>query len=479
MRKKNKKLENEQLVMQGVPPKKEEPLCDTQNIDETVKSEVSEGQISVFDDLSQDAIIDETVARERLKEAIESDKPKKKKKSVITNLIFLALNICVLGFIINSCLKETGGTSAIGEIFKVQGSRMWWLLGGLGLFALMFLADTMIFYCLIKRSTGKGRFGVAYKVSAVGKYFDAITPFSVGGQPSQILNLTRAGISPGIATSIPIIKLIIYNIVYTVVILILYIFGVPFISSSASFGWSFLFIFFKIFAFIGMIFTALVSVLFILIGSGKIVGRSLVRWVVRIGYKLRLVKDYRKSYNKIMSQVLEYQSSIKYLRKNKGTLCACIFFSLIEALSYFAISFMVVMALGTSLPTTFVGVMSLLFSCMARFVVCQMAAVVIPLPGGTGMMEISFYFMFGVEALLGNTNVALGLLAWRFLTYYFTIIQGFIVSTTDSIVRLVRAKKANKANGESKTAGENILQIPSENVEDDAGLQENLQKPND
>ena len=73
-----------------------------------------------------------------------------------------------------------------------------------------------------------------------------------------------------------------------------------------------------------------------------------------------------------------------------------------------------------------------------------MAAVVIPLPGGTGMMEFAFIAMFGVSTLIGNKYIVLGLLAWRFLTYYFPIVQGFIISTTDSIVRVVRAKKELK-----------------------------------
>jgi len=441
---KKKGRKNEQLLMDGVSPEKVDRFSQEQNIspEEEVVVQVSEGQMSVFDGEITDSMIDPTLAEEKLKEAIETEKPKKKKKSIITNLIFLAINVLVLGFIISACLNEADGVP-LDAIFAQQGKKLWWLVAGIGLFIIMFFADTMMIYCLIKRSTGKGRFGVSYKVSSVGKYFDAITPFSVGGQPSQILNLTRAGISPGISTSIPIIKLIIYNIVYTVVILTCLIFAVPFIPISSVLN-SLLLTLFKIFAYIGLIFTALTSVVFILIGSGKIVGRSLVRWIVRLGYKLRIVKDYRKSYNKVMKQVLEYQSSMKYLRNNKGTLFACIFFALLEIFAYFAIPFTVVMALT---PTTIVGfdsIMMTLLICITQFIICQMAAVVIPLPGGTGMMEFSFIALFGVSSLIGPTNIVWGLLAWRFLTYYFTIVQGFIVSTTDSVIRMVRTRKANK-----------------------------------
>jgi len=428
--------------MKGVPPKKEELISLEENLPEE-KHNVSEGQVSVFDSSSiGETIIDPELVEERLKEAIETEKPKKKKKSIITNLIFLALNVFVLAFIINTFLNETDGV-ALKDIISLQGKKLWWLVLGLGLFVVMFFADTMMLYCLIKRSTGKGRFLTSYKVSATGKYFDAITPFSVGGQPAQILSLSKSGIPLGIATSIPIIKIIIYNIVYTVVIFCFLVFAVPFIPVTSALN-GLLFTLFKIFAYAGLIFTAMTSVVFILIGSGKLVGRSVVRWIVRLGYKLRIVKDYRKSYNKIMNQVLEYQSSIKYLKNNKGTLFSCIFFALLEVLAYFAIPFAVVMAFTPTSVVGFVPTIWILFVCMTNVIVCQMAAVIIPLPGGTGMMEFSFIALFGVSTLIGATNVVWGLLAWRFLTYYFTIIQGFVVSTTDSVVRMVKARKVAK-----------------------------------
>lgn len=440
MRKK-KQLENEQLLMLGVKEGSKEPDFSAQ---EKIGEEntISEGQVSFFEDVEKDAMIDESLAREKLSEAIETQKPKKKRKSIITNLIFLVINVCVLGFIINACLKETNGIS-IKEIVQTQGNRLWWLLGGVLLFFLMFFADAMIFFFLIKKSTGKSKFFTAYKVSAVGKYFDAITPFSVGGQPSQILNLTRANISPGIATSIPIIKLIIYNIVYTIILALFFIFGIPFLPTSSSLN-ELLLILFKIFAAIGIIVTALASFVFILVGSGKIVGRSLVRGIVKMGYAFRIVKDYRKTYNKIMRQVLEYQSSISYLNKHKGTLAICVAFCLLEVFAYFSIPFTVVMAFSNIQLLSAKAVFTLLCICITKFIICQMASVVIPLPGGTGMMEFSFIAMFGVSSLIGSKYIVLGLLAWRFLTYYFPIVQGFTISTIDSIVRVVKSKKELK-----------------------------------
>ena len=437
MAKKKLPKENQQIIMQGVQEENVKHDFSEQNIQE--EAVVSEGQISIFENVAQDAMIDEQVARDRLEEAIEAEKPKKKRKSVITNLIFLAINIAIMFFIIRSGLKEANGMP-FSKIIHTQGVRLWWLAGGLALFAIMFFADSMIFVKLIKNATGKNKPWLAYKVSAVGRYVDNITPFSVGGQPSQILNLTRAGMSPGVATSIPIIKLIVHNTVYSIILILIFVFGLPFLPPSTYLN-ELLMILLKIFAVIGIFFTVLFNMIYVLIGNGKIVGRSLVRFVVRLGYGLRIVKDYRKSYNKIMKQVLEYQSSIAYLKKNKKTMIACIIYSIIDVLAYFAIPFMVVMAFSSIELNSFSAFISLLWICMTKFVIGQMAAVVIPLPGGTGMMEFSFIAMFGVASLIGDAYIIWGLLAWRLFTYYLIILQGFIISTGSSIKRLVIAKK--------------------------------------
>ena len=439
MKKKNK---NEQIIMEGVAPLKEANFSQEENA-EKENFKISEGQISI-DDISS-GMIDESLVEIKLKEALETEKPKSKKKSLITNLIFLAINILIMVFIVKACLGETKGVP-LNEIIKRQGNKLWWLMGGLGLILLMFFADTMMFYFLVKKSTGKKRFGLSCKVSVIGKYYDNITPFAVGGQPSQIMNLARGGVSAGVATSIPVIKLIIYNITYTLIIFLFLVFGMPFLPIESNLV-EFFKIFLKFFAVLGLVFTALAGALFMLIGNGKIIGRSAVRWIVRLGYKMHIVKDYRKSYNKVMRQVHEYQSSIDYLKRNKGTLFACIFFGIINVLAYFAIPFTVVMAFSLNSTTSFSMGATLLLVCVVKFMICQMAAVVVPLPGGTGMMEVAFAILFGGSSMLGS-YFAFGLLAWRFLTYYYIILQGFIVSTVDNIVRMSRKKKSLKLENE-------------------------------
>ena len=385
-----------------------------------------------------DPLYDSEIVEERLEEAKEVDSPKKKKKSAIINAIFLIVNIGLMLFIVKSFLSSLGDTKNLPAVLAAQGNRLWWLAVGVLFYVVFVVTETAIFSTLIKGTTGKRRGYLSYRVGTIGKYYDNITPFSVGGQPFQIVALAKAGMSPGISTSLPIIKVIIYNIVYVIMILFSFIFGIPLVTSAQSGLGRFLMILFIAVAIIGFIVTILTSMLFILVGSGKIIGRGIARWAVKIGYSLRIVKNYRKTYNKFMLQVREYQNSMKFLRTNIGVMVKSFIYITIQFLAFFSIPAVCVLAFG-NMSLTF----EFWFVCFTKFLICQMAAVIIPLPGGTGMMEIGFILAFGSSTVLGD-NVVWALLAWRIISYYLLLVHGFVQTIIDSSVKTYRSRKELK-----------------------------------
>jgi len=334
-------------------------------------------------------------------------------------------------------MESYGNGLNISNIIEMQGNKLWWLLLGVGLYLMFILTEAGMFSCLIKGSIGKRKPYLSYRVGLIGKYYDSITPFSVGGQPFQIVALTKAGMNAGISTSLPIIKILVYNLVYTVSIFIAFVIGMPMVFTSDMVS-NFVLLILNFVAIIGLIFTALSSVLFILIGNGKIVGRVLARWVVKVGYKLRLVKNYRATYNKIMIQVREYQNSMDFLRKNKGVMIKCVILCILQILAYFSIPFAVMLAFTANTQITF----ATWFICFVKFLICQMAAVILPLPGGTGMMELSFMIVFSTPDMFG-INAAIGLLIWRILSYYLLIAHGFIQAIVDNTSDLIKSKRLN------------------------------------
>jgi len=176
-----------------------------------------------------------------------------------------------------------------------------------------------------------------------------------------------------------------------------------------------------------------------IIANSKVLGRSLARMIVKVGYKLRIFKDYRSAYKKIINQVTEYRSSIDYLKKNGVTLLLSIILVLIEILSLASIPFFVTLSLT---DVTFAGtsaVFGFWVECLVKYYICYFASAYIPLPGGTGMMEIAFVILF--SSVIGPNFVAWGFLIWRLMSYYSIIVQGFAITLVDIFVGMGKREK--------------------------------------
>ena len=390
----------------------------------------------------KDALIDVDAAQERLNEAEKKD-PKKKKKSFIWNLIFLIINVLFMVFVLKGLLKESAGSS-LGEVIAQQGAKLYWLIGAVVCFFGLYLVSALNISVFLKNTTGKWRFWLSLKVAVLGKYYDYITPMAVGGQPSQILNLIKGGVTPGVATSIPIIKMIIQQLVHWVFVIVIYVFLVPLIPPESGLV-NLLIILLKILGVVGIIITTFISMSFLFLGSSKIVGRKIAKWSIRLGYRLRIVKNYRKSYDKFMRQVVEYQSSMRYLAKNKGVLVMSIVYSLLDLLFYTSIGFFCCMAFSTTVTAEgFVPVFVIWLISVGRYMVVEQASTIMILPGGTGIKEIAFLIMYNFFFKNSNT-VAWSFFSWRMFDYYLVLIIGFIYILIKFIVELVVSRKKKKS----------------------------------
>lgn len=378
--------------------------------------------------------ISEEIINEKMKNVYELKNPKKRKKSTIINIFMLLINLVLMFFIVRSLFNSLDDTNIV-SIFNQQGEKMWWLFGGLIMYIVFILIQVLMYRVLIKNLSGRKSWKIAYDAAIVGKYYDNITPFAVGGQAMQILRLTENGIGAGVSTSIPILKMMINSGVNALLALVFFVFGLPFIPKTSILN-DILILLLEIVGVIGLIITVIMALFIFLISSGTLVTRTLISGVLRLGYKMKLVKDYRTTYKKVMNQVAEYKFSMSYLWKHKKILLQLIFYSVLECISYGSLAFFVAMAFTDNLGSS---IYMFFFMCIVKYYLCSMASCYIPLPGGTGLMEISFILLFGMG--LGN-NMGWALLAWRFLTYYLIIIHGFGHELTRIFANLIKSKKS-------------------------------------
>lgn len=362
--------------------------------------------------------LSQEIVDEKIKQAMEAQSPKKRKKSTIINLCLLLLNLVLMFFIVKGLIKDVGDTR-FSDIIDKQGAKLWWLAGGVVIYLVYMLAQTLMYKVLIKDFTGKTKWWLSYDVAIVGKYYDNITPFSVGGQPFQIIRIITNDISAGVATSIPIIKMILNTAINAVVAVLFFVFGMPLIPTTSSLN-SILLLIFEILGVIGLVITVIVVLFMFLVSSGNLLTRSFISGILRLGYKMKIVKNYRKTFKKVLNQVEEYKLSMSYLWKHKALLVKMIFLCLMECLSYALIPYFVAMAFAGPIdmsPWLFIVV------CIAKYYICMMASSFIPLPGGTGLIEITFIFLFG--SVVGD-SIVWALLCWRLLSYYLIIMHGFV-----------------------------------------------------
>lgn len=437
-------VNNGKTVIDGfsVPDNEEEPLS------EDVKQQLNNlaGDINNIEatDANNEEIIEEEVIKDKLEKVASATTPKKKQKNAITSLILLVVNI-ILVYSLASNLIKGSEDATLSHLISAQGVRLNYLWWCLAMFILVILADTLLIAVILKTTTKKFRFGLAYKASSLGKYYEGITPFNVGGQPAQIVCLTKNKVSPGVATSVPIIRVVLINFVTVLLSVFLFMVHIPNITGGNGLI-NILIGILEILAYVGIIINALFFVAIFIIANSKVVGRSLARGMVKVGYKLKIFKNYRTAYKKIINQVTEYRNSIDYLKKHALTLVLSVLLVIIEIIALASIPFFVTIGITNITFLTTSELFDFWVECLIKYYICYYASTYIPLPGGTGMMEIAFVILF--SSIIGPNFVAWGFLIWRFASYYSIIVQGFIITIIDVIRGLFKGKtKLEKKGG--------------------------------
>lgn len=122
-------------------------------------------------------------------------------------LLYIALNILVIVLI--GVLDPE-----IKEIDKAFNSvRLSWLVGGVAFMVLYWIMDGIILNYTINCIHKQKYFWKSFKVAVIGQYYNAVTPFASGGQPAQVYYMAKMGVSGGSASSILIIKFLVYQVV--------------------------------------------------------------------------------------------------------------------------------------------------------------------------------------------------------------------------------------------------------------------------
>lgn len=245
-----------------------------------------------------------------------------------------------------------------------------------------------------------------FRIPLIQALFNAITPMSTGGQPSQLVAMIQMGIEGGRATSILLMKFIIYQIC----VLFAYV-------STIAFGFHLVIEKFKglaLFILIGFI-IHISSIIFLLaIMFAYSWTKKATLWIMDLlekFFKKDTVNKWRES---TMNQIDSFYNEGQNLKREKKKLIGATALTIGQLLCFYSIPYLILLALNIS--TSWVDVTQ-----MNIMIIMFMA--IIPIPGASGGAEFSFQTLFSTF-INSNILLVLGMFLWRFTTYFFGMILG-------------------------------------------------------
>lgn len=270
---------------------------------------------------------------------------------------------------------------------------------------LSWLIESYIMYDISEKQL---KFRYSTYIVIAGLFFNAITPFSTGGQPMQLYMMHKYRISIGRGSSILARKFLIFQTIMVLYGLMVVLFEASYFMAEIP-----TFVYFGVLGFS-------VNVLVILgLYFVSFRYKSARRFFLCLTKKIRKMtknKKIRKSCTDFMRGVREFytqmQESVRMTNWFKLGFLTFLQLSLLYAVP-------VVIALGLDLSKVqFIRMIS-----ASAFV--SMVTAFIPLPGAAFGAEGGFYVFF--EMFFPNNTVLMALILWRLLTFYFPLIAGFFV----------------------------------------------------
>ena len=340
-----------------------------------------------------------------------------KKNSISLVLVFL------LGFfVIWNELRKINLNDFLLEVSQVN----WFWIFVACLFMLVHWGiEAGITQLFLEKTNPEYSFRNAYRVPLIQHLFNAITPFSTGGQPAQIVALGTSGVDYGVAASVSLMKFVVYQVWVVLNFIVCLVFGFHWVSSN--FGkLSYLII-------LGFIVHFIVVFCLLLVMYWHSLATKIVTGLFRLLGKFKLTRKLVKFEATVMEKLESFYEQSQSMKKSPKLLLKTSLMTILQLVVYYVVPYFVLLALHTESVNIFKVIV------FHAFII--MIISLFPIPGGTGGAEYSFSLLFGTF-VVSPGKLVLAILLWRIVTYYLGIILGLIalmVKPTKEVKPLKRA----------------------------------------
>ena len=329
------------------------------------------------------------------------------KKRIIINILLIALIFIGLAiYMIN-----VDGIDNIINLLKVVDYR--WVLAGIICLIVFWICEALCLHLPLKTMYKNQKFSNSFKVSMIGQLFNNITPFSSGGQPMQAYELTKTGKKVSDSLSAMSMKFIITQMALILFTLTIMIFEFDFLKElMKNYIWLVI---------VSFIVNIIAIALVILAGINKNIIMTICKPFIKLGNKLKIIKDIEKTTQKLDASVSNFNEQFKNMHSHKKTIIQVFIVATIQSILYYSLTYMVYKAFGNY------GVSYFQIVPAQAFLLLIMTF--IPTPGSGIGAEGGFLLIFNSIFKQGTINMSI--LFWRLYTFYLPIIVGafFLIPT--------------------------------------------------
>ncbi len=336
-----------------------------------------------------------------------------KRNSWIT-VLSVAITVGVLAFLIfiDPDVKN------IGSLIKRLNPLA--LVAAFGCMMVFWLSEAGVVYIGCKFIPGSVSYLHALKVSFIGQYYSALTPFSSGGQPMQVAYMRRWDVPVASSSSIFAIKYLCWHIGISLAAILGLWYNWQMLKSQPAL---------MIACIIGMLLNTM-GVFAALLVMSKVSLRKPLLWIAKMLVKFRIVKDYEAASDGLLTWIEDFNEAMKLGIKHPLGMWGMLMLTFIQIAGYFSVTYCLYKGFGFSGSSwLYVALLQAVLTAAVAFV---------PLPGASGASEGAFYLLFRTIFSSGTTLTAM--VVWRVFTYYSHLVIGSIISLYDGMRSIGRSK---------------------------------------
>lgn len=293
--------------------------------------------------------------------------------------------------------------------------KVGWLLIALLCIVLYLLIEAVVVKVFVGDRVEGFTFRNAIRIPLVEQLGNGITPFASGGQPFQLVAMMQAGVEPGYASAVLLMKFIVYQFVIVLNFFMALIVGSHFMADKVH-----IMKYLMIFGFV-IHFAVIVGLILVMYWYGltkRLVALALnfVKWF-GFGGKAKRLERYERLQAWADERLQSFHEESLRMSRDWPLMLKGLGLTFVQLMFYYSIPFFILLALGYD------HINYLLITSLHVLIV--MVISIFPIPGGSGGAEVSFSALFS-SFIASSSDLVLAMLLWRFLTYYFGMFAGMV-----------------------------------------------------